>query len=300
MIRHRLQIERLVRRIYDPRTSDSLILELERKIASWQGKLDLHGAGFSPDQRTSVLITYGDNVSEPGRPPLATLHDFLKYYASGIVDTVHILPFFPYSSDDGFSVIDYRRVDTKLGDWSHINDLANDFHLAFDLVLNHISSKSEWFQAYLRGEEPYRSFFIETDHASDLAKVVRPRSLPLLTEFNTSKGKKHLWTTFSADQIDLNFASHQLFLEIIDILLFYVSQGASIIRLDAIAYLWKEIGTECIHHPKTHAMVQIFRAILEQLTPQVAILTETNVPHGENISYFGDGSNEAHMVYQFT
>jgi sucrose phosphorylase len=88
-------------------------------------------------------------------------------------------------------------------------------------------------------------------------------------------------------------------LEIIDTLLFYVAHGAQLIRLDAIAYLWKEIGTSCIHLPETHLVIQLFRAVLDVVAPQVLLITETNVPHQDNISYFGNGHDEAQLVYNF-
>lgn len=88
--------------------------------------------------------------------------------------------------------------------------------------------------------------------------------------------------------------------KMIEAMLFYVKQGATLIRLDAIAYLWKEIGTSCIHLSQAHDVVKLFRSILDQVAPHVIIITETNVPHEENISYFGDGRNEAQMVYNFT
>ena len=171
--------------------------------------------------------------------------------------------------------------------------------LMLDFVVNHVSQESEWFQSYLAGTPPYDRFFIEASPDDDLSGVTRPRSLPLLSDFDTSRGKRWLWTTFSRDQLDLNYAEPQLLAEVISILLDYVSHGARIIRLDAIAYLWKEIGTNCIHLPQTHAVVKLFRDVLEAVAPHVLLLTETNVPHDENISYFGDG-DEAHMVYQFS
>ncbi|HEC23044.1 MAG TPA: sugar phosphorylase, partial [Chloroflexi bacterium] len=173
------------------------------------------------------------------------------------------------------------------------------FKLMVDAVLNHVSTQSEWFQGFLRGDEKYREYFITVDPSTDLSMVVRPRDLPLLTPVETSWGTQYVWTTFSRDQIDLNYHNPDVLLEMIDILLFYIEQGADIIRLDAIAYLWKEIGTTCIHLPQTHAVVQLFRAIVDEVAPGVLLITETNVPHAENISYFGDGTNEAHLVYQF-
>jgi sucrose phosphorylase len=145
----------------------------------------------------------------------------------------------------------------------------------------------------------YRAYFIVISGNPDLSKVVRPRALPLLTTFETPSGAKQVWTTFSADQIDLNYSNPEVLLEIIDIILFYASRGADLIRLDAIAYLWKEIGTPCIHLPQTHAIVKLLRAVLDQAAPHVMLITETNVPHPENISYFGNGHDEAQLVYNF-
>ncbi|GAB4576007.1 MAG: alpha-amylase family glycosyl hydrolase [Anaerolineae bacterium] len=283
----------------------------ERGTALWQRlRADLEAfearpASRKPSERLSerdaVLITYGDTLYQRGRPPLQTLHEFLASNLKDVISTVHILPFFPYSSDDGFSVIDYLEVDPKLGTWEDIHRLHGDFKLMFDAVINHISTQSEWFQRYLAGDPYYQDFFIAVDPETDLSEVVRPRTHPLLTPFQMASGEtRHLWTTFSADQVDLNFASENVLLEVLRVLLAYVKHGADIIRLDAIAYLWKEIGTPCIHLPQTHAVVQLIRDVLDVVAPDVLLITETNVPHAENISYFGDGRNEAQLVYQFS
>lgn len=255
-------------------------------------------AGWS--ERDVVLITYGDQVQSPPSTALHALTEFLTSRAlPELINTVHLLPFYPYSSDDGFSVIDYRRVNPAIGDWDSVRELSRHVGLMFDLVLNHCSQHSRWFQDYLAGEEPYTRFFHEVDPATDLSQVTRPRSLPLLTQYETTRGNRHVWTTFSPDQVDLNFAEPDVLVEFIDILLFFVSQGARIIRLDAIAYLWKEIGTTCIHLPQTHELIKLIRDVLSMAAPHVLLLSETNVPHEENISYFGDG-DEAQMVYQFS
>ena len=251
-------------------------------------------------ERDAILITYGDQIHEPGRPPLQTLADFVADHLRGVVSGVHLLPFYPYSSDDGFSVIDYRQVDPQLGSWSDVGCLGQNFQLMFDAVINHISRHSAWFQAFLRRQSPYTGYFIVVDPTVDLSTVVRPRALPLLTAVETIHGVQHVWTTFSDDQIDLNYANSQVLLEIVDLLLFYVAQGAKVIRLDAIAYLWKEIGSPCIHLPQVHRVVKLFRAVLDAVAPGVILITETNVPHEENVSYFGNGSDEAQMVYQFS
>nr|HID12518.1 sugar phosphorylase [Anaerolineae bacterium] len=251
-------------------------------------------------ERDAILITYGDQVTEPSKPPLQTLAEVLDKYVKGVVTTVHILPFFPYSSDDGFSIVDYTVVNPDLGTWADVERLGRNFRLMFDAVINHISAHSRWFQEFLKGNPEFADYFIVVEEGTDLSQVVRPRALPLLTRVQTSQGERLVWTTFSADQIDLNYAHPDVLLKIIEILLLYIEKGAEIIRLDAIAYLWKKMGTPCIHLEETHRVVKLFRAILDAIAPHVMLITETNVPHEENISYFGDGSDEAQMVYQFS
>jgi sucrose phosphorylase len=251
-------------------------------------------------QKDAFLITYADQVQSASQPPLRSLADFLEKTIKNIIPDVHILPFFPYSSDDGFSVVDYRRVDPRLGNWEDIARLNRHFSVMFDAVINHVSVKSGWFQAFLQDDPRYSRYFIVVEGNPDLSAVVRPRATPLLTRFQTPSGEKAVWTTFSTDQADLNYQNPEVLLEIIDILLFYVMKGAKFIRLDAIAYLWKEIGSTCIHLPQTHLVIRLFRAVLDAVAPQVALISETNVPHSENISYFGDEANEAQMVYNFS
>jgi glycosidase len=265
----------------------------------------LAATGERLTERDVILITYGDQMKEPGQHPLQTQAQVLEETIAGVVTGVHILPFFPYSSDDGFAVIDYTSVDPKLGDWADVERLGQSFRLMFDAVINHISAQSQWFQAFLAGAPEFADYFITVEEGTDLSQVVRPRALPLLTRVETVHGERSVWTTFSADQIDLNFANPDVLLKIIEILLLYVEKGAEIIRLDAIAYLWKKIGTPCIHLEETHRVVRLLRAVLDAVAPRVLLITETNVPHEENISYFGDGADkqhpfdEAQLVYQF-
>lgn len=252
-------------------------------------------------QKDVILITYGDTLNKNGEMPLITIHEFANKFLKDTFSHIHFLPFFPFSSDDGFSVMDFFSVNPELGSWADIELMGTDFKLMFDLVLNHISAKSKWFEYYLLEKEGFKELAIEVDPSIDLSAVTRPRSLPLLTEVKKKSGETvNVWTTFSADQIDLNFKSIDVLEKMVEALLFYVQKGASIIRLDAIAYLWKEIGTNCIHLSLTHDVVKLFRLIFDKVAPHVMILTETNVPHDENISYFGDGDNEAQMVYNFT
>ncbi len=250
-------------------------------------------------EKDSILITYGNTIVKEKSPGLEVLHDFLKEYVQEAIETVHLLPMYPYTSDDGFSVVDYRAISQELGNWEHINKLSENYGLMFDAVINHISKSSRWFEGYLKGEEPYTDYFITCSKDADYSSVTRPRALPLLTKFHTKDGGKYLWTTFSEDQIDLNFNCPALLAEILDILVMYGRRGAEFIRLDAIGFLWKELGTTCMHLPQTHELIKLMKDVLREYAPGTRIITETNVPHKDNISYFGENGDEADLVYQF-
>ena len=284
--------------LYGPRRAAQLLPELAARLQAFRTR-----PAPPPSRRLSerdvFVIAYGDHLQEAGWPPLQTLASFLDTHLGDQVGGVHLLPFFPASSDDGFSVIDYRQTDPQLGTWADVAHIGQRFRLMFDAVLNHVSRQSAWFQSFVRGEPTYEDYFIVVPPDTDLSQVVRPRTRPLLTPVETRRGLEHVWTTFSDDQIDLDFCNPQVLLEIIDLLLFYVERGAEVLRLDAIAYLWKGLGTSCIHLPQVHRIVQLFRTVLNTVAPGVLLLTETNVPHEENIRYFGDGTDEAQMVYQF-
>lgn len=251
--------------------------------------------------RDAILITYADSLRDPAVSPAAVLGDFARQHLKEQFSAIHLLPFFPYSSDDGFSVKDYYAVNPAVGGWEDIRPLGADFDLMFDYVLNHVSARSDWFDSYLGDQPGFTDLAIEAAPDLDWSMVTRPRTHPLLTPFRKNDGRRvHLWTTFSEDQIDLNYGSIDVLIRMVEVLLFYASQGARIFRLDAVAYLWKERGTACIHLSRTHAVVRLLRLILDQVDASLWIVTETNVPHNENVSYFGDGFNEAQMVYNFT
>jgi glycosidase len=250
-------------------------------------------------EKDAFLITYADTIYRDGENPLRTLHRFLQTRVKDAVTGVHILSFFPSSSDAGYAVIDYKEVDPRLGSWADMRSIAKDYRLMVDLVLNHVSSQSEWFKGFLAGEKRYQDYFIWSTKRVDMPEVFRPRETPLFTEFRTVMGTRYLWTTFSADQIDLNYKNPEVLLRIIDVFLFYLSQGAEVIRLDAIGYIWKEPHTSCVNLSKTHQIVKLLRSILEYVAPYALILTEANFPFKDNVAYFGEG-HEAHMVYNFS
>ena len=289
----------LLRSLYDQPTTDDFLRKLSPLLTQYATNTVSSGRPSVPSERDALLITYADQVSEPGVAPLQTLATFCEHRLADTISGLHILPFYPWTSDDGFSVKDYFAVAPEYGTWEDIAALRPHFDLMFDAVFNHMSAQGDWFQRFLRDEPEFRDYFVTVQDKPDLSQVVRPRALPLLTEFQTARGPEKVWTTFSADQVDVNVKNPRLLLALLEALLFYVAHGARFIRLDAIAYLWKEIGTSCIHLPQTHAIIQLMRAVLDEVAPHVQLITETNVPHVDNISYFGDGTNEAQLVYNF-
>ncbi len=293
------KIEYLISQIYPTHHTTAIYEEVERLFEKYQEL----GARKADDlsERDVVLITYGDQLvsDESDNSKLNTLHQFLNKYVKNQISTVHILPFYPSTSDDGFAVKDYYEVDKEMGSWDDIEHFSEHYKLVFDAVINHCSSKSKWFQEFLKGEKKYEKYFIEVDDLTKYKNVVRPRTTPLVHAFKSGEKTVNIWTTFSRDQVDLNYKNPKVLLQILDLLSFYVMKGASIIRLDAIGFLWKEEDTKCIHLPQTHQIIKLIRLYFEQLNSNIKLLTETNVPHAENISYFGH-DDEAHMVYNFT
>lgn len=284
--------------LYSPDDAEKAYTAIREMINDYRKRITPHEYHLS--EKDAILITYADQVQSPPEPPLKELNDFLVAHVDGQINSLHLLPFYPFSSDDGFSVVDYKAVDPHFGSWSEVEQLRTHFRLMFDAVINHVSQFSNWFKKYLEGDPEYADFFIDVDPSTDLSNVVRPRATPLLHEFEDAQGHlRYIWTTFSRDQVDLNYANYKVLLAVLDALFFYIEKGATLLRLDAIAFVWKAIGTTCVHLPQTHELIQLMREVLHKVAPEVIIITETNVPHKENISYFGSGDDEAQMVYNF-
>ena len=293
------RIRERLERLYG-REAESLVARAAMMVGRYGVEAESRPAPHSCDQRSALLITYPDSIQVQGKPSLPVLQKALETHVGDSFTHLHILPFFPASSDDGFSIIHFRSVETAFGQWPDLQALGKSYSLVFDLVLNHVSARSGWFQDYIGGIAPGRHYFIEADPAeATLKKVVRPRSSPLLTPVRTYSGEKHVWTTFSSDQVDLNYANPDVLFEVLDIIMLYISMGARVLRLDAIAYLWKKAGTACLNLPETHEIIALLRDLLILFAPDVRLLAETNLPHDENISYFGSG-DEAHWIYQFS
>ena len=250
-------------------------------------------------EKDVALITYGNSIQREGHQPLEELIGFLEARLQDALSIVHVLPYFPWTSDDGFAVSDYLEVKPELGDWSHIETLAEKFRVMSDLVVNHCSASHEWFEQFQRGEKPGCDYFFEASPEDDLSEVVRPRTSPLLRPTETPSGTKHVWCTFGHDQIDLNFSEPRLLVELVKIIRAHLDHGVSVFRLDAVAFIWKEVGSRSINLLQTHELVRLFRTLIEHVKPDAVIITETNIPNHENLAYFGN-CNEAHSIYNFS
>ncbi len=300
------RIARHLQRIYPAQDAAALVERAIEAIGGAERLPALTAAGglTGPtwSERDIAVITYGDSVTTAGYPPLATLERFVDRHLADVVSIVHILPFFPFTSDDGFAIVDFAEVNPDLGSWAEITSIAQGSRVMADLVLNHVSASSAWFQQFERGELPGRDYFVVVDPAANLDSIVRPRTSPLLREVDTPDGTQHVWATFSHDQLDLNFENPDVLFEFLRFINQYLDAGVTMFRLDAVGYLWKQLGTTSIHLPKTHEVVKLIRLLLELREPDALLITETNVPHEENVSYFGhgQGGQEAHLVYNFT
>ena len=295
-------IRALLASLYGPLRAPEIERSLRGHIDRFVSRLGLFARKLPPplvSQRDALLITYADQVRDRDELPLRVLARFCARHLKGIVSGIHLLPFYPWSSDDGFSVKDFFVVEPSYGTWGDNALLGSDFDLMFDGVFRHVSARGEWFQRFLRDDLRYRDFFVPVAGSSDFSHVVDPRAMALLTNLSTAGGMEKLPTTFGAHQLDLNFANPRVMTAVLEVLLFYVAKGARFIRLDALGVMWKEIGTPCLRLRQTHQIIQLLRAVLDEVAPHVLLVAGTNVAHRDNASYLGDGTDEAHLVYNF-
>lgn len=286
-------------RLYPDYDADVLMEDIVQLMGFDEGLAEVKSHVNLWDEKDIVTITYGDSIRKGDEYSLETLHNFLRGYLSEAINAVHILPFYPFSSDDGFSVINYSEVNQSLGGWENISAIAEDFKLMADLVINHCSSRSLWFDNFKQRKHPGLDYFVEGDPEADLSSVVRPRTSPLLRKTDTLDGERYVWCTFSHDQVDLDFQNPGVLLEFVKIIKLYLDRGVQLFRLDAVAFLWKKTGTPCINLNETHEVIRLLRLLIEHENKDAIIITETNIPNRENLSYFGN-ANEAHLIYNFT
>ncbi|MAW33083.1 MAG: alpha-amylase [Proteobacteria bacterium] len=290
-------LEKHLRSIYPKHN----FLQLAQKIETIFPQINTKERDYQQlwDETDILLISYADTINNPKEKPLKVLKRFLDSHLKNTATLLHILPFFPFSSDDGFAVTDYEEVRSELGDWNNITDLSKSYKLMADVVINHTSSNHSWFQQFCSGTTPGKNYYKTENPKTNLSMVVRPRSNDLLQLKKTKLGNKYLWCTFSPDQVDLDFSNPDVLIEFLQIFKKYINYGIRIFRLDAVGYIWKEVGTKCINLPQAHEIIKLVRLLTDSLEENIILVTETNVPSQENLEYFGNG-NEAHIIYNFS
>ena len=262
-------------------------------------KVDYNKKNTNINEKDILLITYADTIKSKKNKPLATLNDFLKNFIKNSINIVHILPYYPSSSDGGFAVTDFFKVNSKYGNWGDLKKISKSYKIMSDIVLNHASSKSAWFKNFLKGKGKGKDYFLYYDNDINTKNVTRARSHKLIQKFDTIKGKKYVWCTFSKDQVDFDFKNPDVLIVFIKLILYLQNKGTDFFRFDAVAFIWKRLDTSCINLDQTHAIVRLFRTILSFSNKYSKIITETNLPFHENLSYFGN-SDEAHIIYNFS
>jgi len=299
----RLKLSKLLKTIYNDHTTEEInyicnqllqILDNFSEKSLYQEKNDYK----KWDESYSVLITYADGVYKKGEASLVTLRELLNKHFGSLSKVVHILPFLKSTSDGGFAVSSHTSLEERFGNWEDLTSISKNHYLMADLVLNHVSSSHPWVQQFIKCQEPGLSNVYSPSQNLDWKNVTRPRSSSLFSQINTSKGKKLVWTTFGPDQVDLNWLNPKMTIEFLNLIITYLSNGIKWLRLDAVGFIWKEPGTTCLHLPKAHSIVKVLRIFLNSLLKEGVLITETNVPQKENLSYLIP-EDEADMAYNF-
>ncbi len=295
------KISSILRTIYKPSLNERDIDHLKDQIIQIIKKFNQNNSKkkLTISEKTSLVICYGDNVNSNQKSSIQVFQNFFKKNLKKYFNAIHFLPFYPSSSDSGFAVKDHYKIEKRIGSWSDIKKISKSSHVMADIVINHSSARGLWFKNFLKKKRPGKDYFLTVNSKFNTSKVVRPRDHKLLKKIDIFGKSDFLWRTFSADQIDLDFKNPSVLLRFIKIMVHLVSNGVTIFRLDAIAYLWKKNSTNCINLKQTHEIVKLLRLISNLLNVETIIITETNLPEKENLSYFGK-NDEANWIYNFS
>ncbi len=304
LIRELEMIRQLLREIYPKHSEEEINFVWSQLLQILEKYRDIESRNEAVidsiwDSSSVVLITYPDSIYRKGEPTLKTLNEFVDKNLGNLSSIIHILPFLPSTSDGGFAVSNYENIDEIFGTWDDLKDLSANHKIMADLVLNHVSSSHPWVQQFIKCSEPGSSYIVTSEKSNVWDNVIRPRSSSLFTRIKTKEGFKDVWTTFGPDQIDVDWKNPNLLLEYLRLLVRYIECGAFWIRLDAIAFIWKEANTTCLHMEQVHKIVKVLNKFLKLINSYGVLITETNVPEKENLSYIVKG-DEANIAYNFT
>ncbi len=247
---------------------------------------------------------------------LKGLNQKLDYFEELGVNLLHIMPILkspPNDNDGGYAVSNYREIAPSIGTLSDLNKLSEDMKskdmlLMMDFVLNHTSDQHEWAEKAKAGDKKYQDYYYCYDDRSipDQFEQSLPQVFPDTSPGNFSYSKeidKWVMTVFNNFQWDLNYTNPAVFIEMVDILLFLSNQGIDIIRLDALAFMWKKMGTDSQNLEEAHLLVQTMKSCAQIAAPGTLFLAEAIVAPPEIVKYFGrvdKTSNECDIAYNAT
>jgi len=263
-------------------------------------------------QKWVGMALYTDGFTEN----LSGLKDKLYYFQELGVNMIHIMPILACpdgKSDGGYAVSDFRRVDTRIGTNEDLHALSEslkkrDILLTMDVVLNHTSNEHEWAKRARKGEKKYQDYYYLFDNREvpDMFEETMPEIFPETAPGNftwDAQMNKWVMTVFNNFQWDLNYSNPAVFIEMFDIILFWANQGADIIRLDAVAFLWKKIGSVCQNEREAHLILQLMKDCCQVTAPGVLFIAEAIVAPSEVTKYFGEdaiNAKECEIAYNAT
>jgi len=247
---------------------------------------------------------------------LTTLGEKLDYFKKLGVNLLHLMPVMQSpagESDGGYAVSDFRKVDERFGTLDELKLVEekmseSKMYLMMDIVLNHTSHQHEWAQKAKQGEKKYQDYFYMYDNRQvpdqfdktmpDIFPESAPGNFTYVQECN-----KWVMTVFHNYQWDLNFSNPAVFIEMLDNIFFYANLGVDILRIDAPAFIWKQLGTVCQNLPQAHSILQLIKQCVQVATPGMALLGEAIVAAKEIMKYFGTGlytAKECDFAYNAT
>jgi len=264
------------------------------------------------NQKWVGMALYTDGFADN----LSGLKDKLHYFQELGVNMIHIMPILQCpdgKSDGGYAVSDFRRVDRRIGNNDDLHALSEslnqrDILLTLDVVVNHTSNEHEWAKRARRGEKKYQDYYYLFDNREipDMFEETMPEVFPETSPGNFTwdeEMKKWVMTVFNNFQWDLNYSNPAVFIEMLDIILFWGNQGADIIRLDAVAFLWKKIGSVCQNEREAHLILQLMKDCCQVTAPGVLFIAEAIVAPVEITKYFGEdaiNAKECEIAYNAT
>lgn len=247
---------------------------------------------------------------------LQGLNNKLHYFQELGINMIHIMPILQCpegKSDGGYAVSDFRRVDKRIGTNDDLRELSDsldkrDILLTLDVVVNHTSNEHEWARRARKGEKKYQDYYYLFDNREipDMFEETMPEIFPENAPGNFTWDEdmnKWVMTVFNDYQWDLNYSNPSVFIEMLDIILFWSNKGADIIRLDAVAFLWKKIGSVCQNEREAHLILQLMKDCCQVTVPGVLFIAEAIVAPVEIIKYFGEdaiNAKECEVAYNAT